>query len=292
MLSVKSRLREALRPATDRDLWLDPAPTREEIERRLEGDDDARALLDDWSMLECVQRFIRDERLQMAYLGQGVIGTNASPADRGHGIGVVSPRLRAHVRHARHLGLRARRHGDDLVHPLRHRARGRRRGRDGSERRANSAGRGRGARIRRARHRPRRHLERRPARDAPIARRRRRCGVARRGGGSAGRRRDREAEHDAARATELPCASRNERAAPHRAGQHAAHRGRVGDWTSRGECGRAAGANLDRAIPSHGLRSIGRAGGRAHPERVRAVRAAHLRARRAGSRAATKSASA
>ena len=34
MLDVKARLREALRPADDRDLWLDPAPTREEIDRR------------------------------------------------------------------------------------------------------------------------------------------------------------------------------------------------------------------------------------------------------------------
>jgi len=83
MLAVKSRLREALRPANDCDLWLDPAPRREEIDRRLAGDDDAKALLDEWSMLECVQRFIRDERLQMAYLGQGVIGTNASPTDPG-----------------------------------------------------------------------------------------------------------------------------------------------------------------------------------------------------------------
>ena len=83
MLDVKSRLREALRPANDRDLWLDPSPSREEIDRRLRGDDDARALLNDWSMLECVQRFIRDERLQMAYLGQGVIGTNAPPTHPG-----------------------------------------------------------------------------------------------------------------------------------------------------------------------------------------------------------------
>jgi phytoene dehydrogenase-like protein len=83
MLGVKSRLREALRPADDRDLWLDPSPSREEIDRRIGADDDARALLNEWSMLECVQRFIRDERLQMAYLGQGVIGTNASPTDRG-----------------------------------------------------------------------------------------------------------------------------------------------------------------------------------------------------------------
>ena len=34
-------------------------------------------------MVEYVEHFLRDERLQMAYLGQGVIGTNASPHDPG-----------------------------------------------------------------------------------------------------------------------------------------------------------------------------------------------------------------
>jgi phytoene dehydrogenase-like protein len=34
-------------------------------------------------MAEFVEHYIRDERLQIAYLGQGVIGTNASPFDKG-----------------------------------------------------------------------------------------------------------------------------------------------------------------------------------------------------------------
>jgi phytoene dehydrogenase-like protein len=80
---VKRRLRDALRPAGDADLWLDPNPTRDEIDRRLAGDSEAKSLLFDWSMVECVERYFRDERLQMAYLGQGVIGTNASPHDPG-----------------------------------------------------------------------------------------------------------------------------------------------------------------------------------------------------------------
>jgi len=83
MVDVKRRLRDALRPDGDGDLWLDPAPTRETIERRLGGDDEARALLFEWSMVEYVERFLKDQRLQMAYLGQGVIGTNASPHDPG-----------------------------------------------------------------------------------------------------------------------------------------------------------------------------------------------------------------
>jgi phytoene dehydrogenase-like protein len=103
MNEVVGRLRDALRPgpkmssergrsddpsarlgvAWARDTWIGPAPTREEIEERLGGDDEARSLLFDWSMAEFVERYLRDERLQVAYLGQGVIGTNASPFDKG-----------------------------------------------------------------------------------------------------------------------------------------------------------------------------------------------------------------
>ncbi len=90
MGDVMRRARNALRPAGANgaafhadDLWLDPAPTREQIEQRLAGDDEARGLLFDWSMAEYVERYLSDERLQMAYLGQGVIGTFASPFDAG-----------------------------------------------------------------------------------------------------------------------------------------------------------------------------------------------------------------
>jgi phytoene dehydrogenase-like protein len=79
MQTVKRRLRNALRPDGAGDLWLDPAPDRDEIERRLRGDRDARSLLFEWSMVQLVERYLSDERLQLAYLGQGVIGTNASP---------------------------------------------------------------------------------------------------------------------------------------------------------------------------------------------------------------------
>jgi phytoene dehydrogenase-like protein len=83
MQAVKRRLRDALRPEGAGDLWLDPAPDRDEIERRLRGDAEARALLFEWSMVELVERYLGDERMHLAYLGQGVIGTNASPHDRG-----------------------------------------------------------------------------------------------------------------------------------------------------------------------------------------------------------------
>jgi phytoene dehydrogenase-like protein len=81
--AAKSRLRDALRPAGPGDLWVGRAPTMEEIDERLGGDHEARHLLFEWSMVDCVENYFQDERLQLAYLGQGVIGTNASPHDRG-----------------------------------------------------------------------------------------------------------------------------------------------------------------------------------------------------------------
>jgi len=83
MNDVLRRLRDALRPASSGDLWIGEAPTRAQIEERLGADEEARALLFDWSMAEFVERYLLDERLQIAYLGQGVIGTNASPFDHG-----------------------------------------------------------------------------------------------------------------------------------------------------------------------------------------------------------------
>jgi phytoene dehydrogenase-like protein len=83
MNDVIRRLRDALRPAGADDFWIGEPPTREQIEERLGNDEEAHALLFDWSMAEFVERYLRDERLQIAYLGQGVIGTNASPCDAG-----------------------------------------------------------------------------------------------------------------------------------------------------------------------------------------------------------------
>ena len=93
MSEVVRRLRDLLRPAggmlngnaegNQRDAWIGDAPTHEQLEEMLAGDVEARSLLFDWSMAEFVERYLTDERLQSAYLGQGVIGTNASPFDAG-----------------------------------------------------------------------------------------------------------------------------------------------------------------------------------------------------------------
>jgi phytoene dehydrogenase-like protein len=80
---VLRRLRDAIRPADDHDVWLGEPPAREQIEARLDNDSEAKHVLFDWSMAEFVEHYLEDERLQIAYLGQGVIGTNASPFDPG-----------------------------------------------------------------------------------------------------------------------------------------------------------------------------------------------------------------
>ncbi|MFN3706584.1 MAG: phytoene desaturase family protein [Thermoflexales bacterium] len=83
MQAVMTRARDLIRPDGPDDLWLSLSPSREQIEARIGGDEEVRGLLFEWSMAEYVERYLRDERLQMAYLGQGVIGTNASPFDPG-----------------------------------------------------------------------------------------------------------------------------------------------------------------------------------------------------------------
>jgi phytoene dehydrogenase-like protein len=83
MSDVIRRLRDALRPDGERDTWIGDAPSHEELEQRLGHDPEATHVLFDWSMAEFVEHYLRDERLQTALLGQGVIGTNASPFDAG-----------------------------------------------------------------------------------------------------------------------------------------------------------------------------------------------------------------
>ncbi len=79
MQALIAKVRDALRPEGDGDLWLGEPPSREVIAQRVHQDSDALGLLFEWSMAEYVERFLEDERLQVALLGQGVIGTNASP---------------------------------------------------------------------------------------------------------------------------------------------------------------------------------------------------------------------
>src|ERR1700723_1554558 len=83
MGEVIRRLRDKRRPEGAGDVWIGEPPTREQLEERIGDDPEARGVLFDWSMAEFVERYLKDERLVSAYLGQGVIGTHASPFDPG-----------------------------------------------------------------------------------------------------------------------------------------------------------------------------------------------------------------
>ena len=181
---VKRRLRDALRPDGRRRPLGRPAPR---LARRSRTGSAATTRPASscssgrWSSY--VEHYLEDERLQMAYLGQGVIGTNASPHDPGTAsihFHHASGRLGGH---AGDVGIRQGGDGHGLVPPLRRRARGRApwwrpgcrwpgscRARGWSSRGASGST-------------PRRRLQRRPARDAPPARRRGRPGLARPGRG-------------------------------------------------------------------------------------------------------------
>jgi phytoene dehydrogenase-like protein len=73
----------ALRPLDEDDVWLHRGPGRAELEARLGQDPDAIGLLFDWSIAGMLDRFLVDERMRMAYMGQGVVGSAASPFDPG-----------------------------------------------------------------------------------------------------------------------------------------------------------------------------------------------------------------
>lgn len=79
MSDVIHRTANALRPDDERDVWIGRPPTRAQIADRLGGDEEALNMLFQWSMFDMVSHYLTDERLISAYLGQGVIGTNASP---------------------------------------------------------------------------------------------------------------------------------------------------------------------------------------------------------------------
>src|SRR4051794_27229799 len=50
MNAVITRLRDALRPPDERDVWIGGPPSREQLEERLGADEEARGLLFEWSM--------------------------------------------------------------------------------------------------------------------------------------------------------------------------------------------------------------------------------------------------
>ncbi len=74
---------DLLRPMDERDVWIGRAPAREQLEERLGHDRDMIGLLFEWSMAELMDRYLHDERMKLAYMGQGIVGTHASPFELG-----------------------------------------------------------------------------------------------------------------------------------------------------------------------------------------------------------------
>ena len=82
-VAFTDRVRGALRPDSDDDVWLREPPSRDELAARLGHDDDALAMLLERSQVEHLRTFFSDSRMVDALAGQGVIGTFASPHDPG-----------------------------------------------------------------------------------------------------------------------------------------------------------------------------------------------------------------
>jgi phytoene dehydrogenase-like protein len=96
-VELNARMRDALRPAGERDMWLGEPPSRDELEDRLGGDEVAIATLFEDSMVTTLERFF-SQRVVDALAAQGCIGTFASPYDPGtssvsfhHGSGRLTP---------------------------------------------------------------------------------------------------------------------------------------------------------------------------------------------------------
>ena len=247
---VKRRLRDALRPPGEGDLWVGRGS-----DSRADRGADCGATTRPascsssgrWSSTS--SGYLRDERLQIAYLGQGVIGTNASPHDPGtasihfhHASGRLGgmPGMWGYVKGG--MGMVS-----FLLCDAAREAGGR--GRDRRAGRADRAGPGGRARRRRADRRPGRRLERRPARrpsdcsaTPPIP------------PGGPGSRRSRSTGCTVklnVALRELPnfrARPGTRRAAPPRPDQHAADEGRVAGGLRGRAGGRAPRAALDRAL--------------------------------------------
>ncbi len=80
---VFGRLRRLLREGPAGDTWKGTSPSRAEIERILGGDEELISIVFEESIAETLDRYLSDQRLKDALMGQGVIGTNAGPRDPG-----------------------------------------------------------------------------------------------------------------------------------------------------------------------------------------------------------------
>ena len=89
------RVRTLLRRGPRGDTWLGDSPDPDDLDRLLATDPEVRDVVRGEPIADVIRRYVRDERLQTALHGQGVIGTFAGPYDLGtawvhahHGLGL------------------------------------------------------------------------------------------------------------------------------------------------------------------------------------------------------------
>ena len=102
---VIRRLRDALRPANgilsddphkgQRDLWIGDAPTQEQLDELLAGDPEASSLFSTGRWQSSLNAISPTNACSLPSVGQGVIGTNASPLSAGRGYPFASIILQA-----------------------------------------------------------------------------------------------------------------------------------------------------------------------------------------------------
>ena len=131
---VFGRLRRLLRDGPAGDTWVGASPTRAEIEEILGRRPELVSIVFEESIAETLDRYVDDQRLKDALMGQGVIGTNAGPQGPRHGVGSSHAPPGRPARARIRVGLRRGRHGAGLVRDRAGRARGGRRDRRGSPR--------------------------------------------------------------------------------------------------------------------------------------------------------------
>lgn len=67
-----------------RDFWVGDPPTEDELAKRLEYNEDRLNLVLRWSMVDLLDKFhISNPNLRTAIIGQGIIGTFATPETPG-----------------------------------------------------------------------------------------------------------------------------------------------------------------------------------------------------------------
>ena len=76
------RIRQALRDGP-RDTWIGDSPDEDELRQLLAHDPEMIEVLFEASMVDVLDRYVTDPRLQQALCGQGIIGTWAGPTTPG-----------------------------------------------------------------------------------------------------------------------------------------------------------------------------------------------------------------